>query len=340
MAIGQPRRRILELDALRGVAAIMVVFFHYSARFDAYYGHSPALGWEISWGHLGVHLFFIISGFVIFLTLQRTRNPRDFVVSRFARLYPAYWVSVLFTFTVLSIWGLPGKEISTSQLAVNMTMLQNFLGVPAVDGVYWSLRVELTFYFWIFLLFVLGKMDRIITVAWIWLAGMTLTAFIPLGKWAFVEALLLWNFGYLFIAGIGFFFVFSGKRDWKIHALILACLIPAYLRLELYEAMAVTLFFGIFFLFAYGKLQWFSHKILIVGGSISYVLYLIHQNVGYVILQQLKGWNVSSSIKVALAMAIVIAVSWVIHRTVEEPSRKKIRTWYKNRFDSNSSKAA
>jgi peptidoglycan/LPS O-acetylase OafA/YrhL len=331
MAEGKPMRRILELDSLRGVAAIMVVFFHYSTRFDGLYGHSPELGWEVPWGHLGVHLFFIISGFVIFLTLQRTRKPKDFIVSRFARLYPAYWISVLFTFTVVAIFGLPGREVSTGDLAVNMTMLQNFLGVPAVDGVYWSLRVELTFYFWIFLLFVLGKMDSIIPVAWFWLVGMTLTAFFELGKWTFVEALLLWNYGYLFIAGIGYFYIFSGKRSWQIHALILACLIPAYLKLELYEAVSVTLFFGLFFLFAYGKLVWFSHKILLVAGSISYVLYLIHQNVGYVILRSLKNWEVSSSLKVALAMAICVAVSWAIHLIVEEPARKAIRKWYKKR---------
>ena len=332
MTSSTPIRRILELDSLRGIAAIMVVFFHYSTRFDGLFGHSPPLDWGFPYGHLGVHLFFIISGFVIFLTLQRTKKPLDFVVSRLARLYPAYWAAVLLTFAAVAWFGLPNREVTPGQMVVNLSMLQSFVGVPAVDGVYWSLRIELTFYFWIFLLFFFGKIEKILPVAWFWLACMTIGSLFTWGKWAFIEALLLWNFGYLFIAGIGFYHIFQGKRSLQIHALILACLLPAFLKLPLIETCAVVLFFGIFYLFAYGKLQWISNKVLIFSGAISYVLYLIHQNIGYIILRELKGWDVPSSLKIAIAISICVFLSWIIHRLVEEPSRKAIRSLYKRYF--------
>ena len=88
----------MELDALRGIAAFSVVLFHYTARYDSIYGHSNRLLFKFNYGHLGVNLFFIISGFVIFMTLDRTKSVIDFVVARFSRLYPAYWTALALTF--------------------------------------------------------------------------------------------------------------------------------------------------------------------------------------------------------------------------------------------------
>lgn len=83
--------RLVEVDALRGVAALAVVLFHYTTRFTDLFqpGVPPAVSFP--GGHYGVNLFFIISGFVIFMTLEKTARPLDFVVSRFSRLFPAYW---------------------------------------------------------------------------------------------------------------------------------------------------------------------------------------------------------------------------------------------------------
>ncbi len=59
----------------------------------SYVGRVPT---EFRWGSYGPHLFFMISGFVIFMTLDRCRGPGDFIFSRFSRLNPLYWVGVLF----------------------------------------------------------------------------------------------------------------------------------------------------------------------------------------------------------------------------------------------------
>ena len=74
-------RRLHSLDALRGLAALGVVAYHYLDQ-PAYYGL------------LGVELFFIISGFVILMTLERVPSLLQFAIGRAARLYPAYWFSV------------------------------------------------------------------------------------------------------------------------------------------------------------------------------------------------------------------------------------------------------
>lgn len=129
------KTRLSELDALRGIAALMVVIGHYTARYNDFY--TPiSFPFKFEYGGYGVQLFFLISGFVIFLTLNKTRHPLEFVVSRFSRLYPAYWVAVLLTFTLISIFSLPDTITtpSTYDALVNLTMLQRWFRIGILMG--------------------------------------------------------------------------------------------------------------------------------------------------------------------------------------------------------------
>ena len=83
--------RYQELDALRGIAAIMVVLFHFTM------GRKEAnLGFKL--GTTGVDMFFIISGFVIFMSINKVKTSGEFIINRISRLYPTYWACVTFTF--------------------------------------------------------------------------------------------------------------------------------------------------------------------------------------------------------------------------------------------------
>ena len=93
--------RVRELDVLRGLAAAAVVLFHYTVRYGALYGYPAPPSVRVPTGFYGVEVFFCISGFVIFMTLDRTRRPMDFVVSRVSRLWPAYIVAIAVTFAVV-----------------------------------------------------------------------------------------------------------------------------------------------------------------------------------------------------------------------------------------------
>ena len=116
--------RVGEIDALRGLAALAVMLFHYTTRIEELYPAVGAAWFNARHGHFGVNLFFIVSGYVIFMTLQRTKHPLDFVVSRFSRLFPAYWAAVLLTFGVTQWLGLPGKSVSTSDAVANLATEQ------------------------------------------------------------------------------------------------------------------------------------------------------------------------------------------------------------------------
>src|ERR1700679_1685854 len=90
--------RLLELDCLRGIAVTLVITFHFTLN-------EPNLRRYFRFDCAGVELFFMISGFVIFLTIEKTTNYKDFLLSRFSRLFPAYWTCVTLTTLFIICWS-------------------------------------------------------------------------------------------------------------------------------------------------------------------------------------------------------------------------------------------
>lgn len=148
--------RLLYLDAIRGIAALFVVFSHFAERTPL---HKLALFNYFTPGQFGVVIFFILSGYVIPFSFKR--GLADFAISRFFRLYPAYWVSVALA-VICSVTFLDIKP-GLSTVAANLTMVQKLLGFPDLFGVYWTLLVELAFYFFCAGLFVSRALDNVKT---------------------------------------------------------------------------------------------------------------------------------------------------------------------------------
>ncbi len=145
-------RRLVELDALRFVAAFAVMSFHYLAASRSLWNEHPTtLFSEVNrlttLGILGVELFFLISGFVILMSVWG-RTIGQFAISRVARLYPAYWFAVLVIFILYRFSGVSGfdPKLDDGEYLLNLTMLQGAFGVGHAGSVFWSLWVELRFY--------------------------------------------------------------------------------------------------------------------------------------------------------------------------------------------------
>jgi len=163
--------RIRFLDALRGIAVITVFIQHCVERmlhFRALGGLTPvAESFFLSgcnFGRLGVALFFIISGYVVPFSFKGAQPVRGFVVSRFFRLYPAYWLSIICMLMVDSLRE-PERLPSLINLFANITMFQQFLGQEDLIGSYWTLAIELMFYILCALLFAVGLLNRTIPTA-------------------------------------------------------------------------------------------------------------------------------------------------------------------------------
>jgi peptidoglycan/LPS O-acetylase OafA/YrhL len=162
--------RLAHIDTLRAVAALMVACAHIWEKFLPVARQTPdALGksWTryFEFGITGVVLFFAISGFVIYGTLRGPREGtgRRFVITRFLRLFPAYWVSVVAG--LIFIWWWQSWPINGPMVAANVTMLPDVFGQPPVMGLYWTLGTEITFYFSCWLIWRFRRLEDPRTVA-------------------------------------------------------------------------------------------------------------------------------------------------------------------------------
>ncbi|MFW0155506.1 acyltransferase family protein, partial [Rothia sp. P6271] len=135
--------RFYALDGLRGLAILGVIIGHFGSPYNEFFPSQPKSPYEFSFGALGVQLFFMISGFVILLTAIRGKTAKNFVISRFSRLYPSYWVALLMSTFLLFTVGAENHDITIQEAIVNITMFQRFLMVPNVDTVYWTLATEM-----------------------------------------------------------------------------------------------------------------------------------------------------------------------------------------------------
>ncbi|CAN5334573.1 acyltransferase [soil metagenome] len=166
------KARLTNVDGLRGVAAMAVVIGHWAEQI-AHRTPNEALGntlkalfaVDFSSGRFGIVAFFCISGFVIPFSFRhdaaipgRVRPLAGFIVSRFFRLYPAYWVSLILAVLIFPLLNAP--PLTVHQVAANATMLQQLLHQKDVLGVYWTLFIELVFYGLCFLAFAAGQLHN------------------------------------------------------------------------------------------------------------------------------------------------------------------------------------
>lgn len=167
MADTPHRRQILGLDLLRFIAACLVMALHLGfwswwpagGSINRAFPDLPSYPELISatwFGWVGVEIFFVLSGFVIAYSAA-SATASSFLRNRFLRLMPGIWICATISAIALTCSALPGSEIATRWFA---TMI--LLPFPRwVDGVYWSLVVEVVFYGLVFLMLLTGKLSRI-----------------------------------------------------------------------------------------------------------------------------------------------------------------------------------
>lgn len=162
-----PDKNFLFIDWLRGLAALVVVFFHYYLHVIVGYPTNPVppnsfashvVFGTMDLGKFGVGVFFIVSGFLIPASLRgSSASAMKFFIHRVFRLYPAYWLSlVIYVAVQLIVAG----SFDWSLVAINATMLHRFVGVQDAVGAYWTLQIEVIFYLFCTLIFFLGLISR------------------------------------------------------------------------------------------------------------------------------------------------------------------------------------
>ncbi|WP_069660296.1 acyltransferase family protein [Arcticibacter eurypsychrophilus] len=310
--------RLKELDVLRGFAALNVVLFHYTSRFREIYGHNYPVKYDWIYGHYGVELFFVISGFVIYMTLQKVNNVKEFAFKRFTRLYPTYWICLLITLSIISLWKQPGKEgFTVYEIIMNLSMIQGVFEVRNIDGAYWSLLPELFFYTAMAFIYYLGWLPKVKVLALTWLLLMLLNR---QGLFPFGAYFLNFKYGMFFLAGILFYNLKFNNGGFTDHLLIAACLgTGIWIHQSAGCIYAFTGIFFLFYLFVYNKLKVLNIRPLVFLGYVSYPLYLLHQNIGFILMKTLKLYISNEFVVIFLCVVILIGIAWLVARYLEKP---------------------
>ncbi len=324
------KSRITILDGFRAVAILAVMLFHYFSRWAASNGQHSIYPYNnqydyFKYGFLGVEFFFIISGFVIFYTLDNTDHFLIFWKKRLIRLLPSIIVASLLTFTIFISFDadfifpeshyirnfLPSLTFITPSLFNNI--FSGRYHFDYLNGSYWSLWPEIQFYLFVALIFYLNKRTfiRNFIVASFFLISLNyLLSNIQESNRLNIKlpAILLTTYStwvqggfnlitYLpwFAMGVIFYLLYKNRQLNIKSSLFIKVSLGIFLASQLYFGfqweirLIYLLMFILFSCFIYypDKLSFFKNRIMVNIGVSSYFLYLIHENIGVFIIHSL-----------------------------------------------------
>jgi peptidoglycan/LPS O-acetylase OafA/YrhL len=334
--------RLGAFDLLRFLAAAMVVCLHHGL-WDAMSVHSPLsvappLASALAYGKFGVDVFFIISGYFVFLTADG-RGWMDFCIARISRIYPALFVFCTVSFVVITAWGtLPASDtphlrnyLGNISLASFVTaFLPGFSGAAYVEGVYWTLAYEFVWYALVVVFLVRGTVANaqpflaMLTVAsvalWavLW-AGINekigqIGQYLPyflLGAQMYLLAgrpptlggwVCFWANAVL--VGVSVYFRAVGGMVHVQHVLLLDPLVALAIVAASVVIMALA---------ASGRLRIGGALVTALGAS-TYPLYLMHDRAGVVLAQHVPWLRGLTGLLLLLLFLVVVAIcfaAWI-----------------------------
>lgn len=358
--------RLETLDGLRGLAALMVVVYHFLARWServhgaSLYPHGDgfvdAFPFMTRFGEMGVNLFFLISGFVIMLTLQRCRSIVDFIGRRIARLWPVMLVCATMTTLLVNTsgiyarlegaeyWQVTWLEYVSSIVFFDPQLAGDALGIPNqtwAGGVYWTLFVEVRFYALIALLFWLvpGR-----SFLWVWAGVQALSTVLLLNSdlnlinlpytlsLIFQPSQLAW-----FSLGI------VGYNYWKetlsvpiiltggiaTFQLIYVCLVGHNLSLASTPvsdiiALFLTVIPFILFLYKPQVLRPIQNRYMVAVGLASYPLYMFHERVGMIAMTYLADAGFPPLLSLMIVPLLLVGFAIILSKLLEVPGKEAI----------------
>lgn len=317
---------IINLNSLRAFAAINVVIFHILGTSSAY-GFTPQkfifLG---DWGSSGVHLFFVLSGFVMLHTQLRAKQTVfTFITNRLIRIVPIYWF--LTSIMVVSFALLP--ETAFNGIApTSSEVLQSFFFVSGamsdkwpVLAVGWTLELEMLFYIVFGLALFFSRWSISILLATMVLITIVFTT----------SNLIILEFIFGMMAALCFHHFRLQSQTGLILAILGLVLLLSSINQEIYAFLPRVIYWGlpstlIILGLAYSKP--YSQPLLNILGDSSYSLYLVHVfaiSFFYKILSLLPN-NISSELLALLCLLTSILCGVFLWFFVERPLTNFIRS--------------
>jgi peptidoglycan/LPS O-acetylase OafA/YrhL len=349
---------------LRGIAALLIVITHY---FGIYYGaqgvvagltaspdlHLQAAPW-VAWmdfpvlkGPFGVAVFFLISGFVIPFSLQKNRAGA-FLAARAWRIYPTYIVclaiGLLCVHASSRYWSVP-HALDAHHVLMNSLLLHNLASMPSLDDINWTLAIEIKFYLLAALCWRGFVRNTPLLFGALALGLIGLNAVVPLlpdeaawRAWLHALSALVVDLNYVLFMLIGVLFHqhYQGQlsaRWLAAGALLMLAAFGVAWGLGVQKGLLPIIgkyyayALGVFALCYAARGHFRRNAVLDFLADISYPLYAVHALAGYTALKILMDRGLAFGPAVSVTLALVLALSWVLHRTVETAASEVGKRW-------------
>lgn len=343
--------RIKYLDGLRGVAILLVIFYHAYFRWPELvpYGNAIADIPLIKFGYLGVQLFFILSGFVIFMTLERCSNPKTFLWRRWLRLFPAMLICSILIFCTSEFFSerpagnpnwvdlLPGLTFIDPHLFGKLTTIS----ASSLEGAFWSLYVEFKFYVLaacFYFLFGAKRLFALILSCYLcWLSSELLVGYVNdniIKYLTSISANLAFKYFGWFAIGMAFYLSESNRSvKWFVFGIALSifCIITNYwispVEGEFIALLLIVLLFAAPMKFSKVR-DILSHRALLFLGFVSYPLYLVHENIMISITIKLGHYFPTEALLITpiFGFTLVVCIAWYVTKYVEPFVKQKLKT--------------
>ena len=312
-------QRLDYLDNIRGVAILFVLIYHFFYIYPMesgviYFQELYKINELLNFGAIGVSLFFILSGFLMAASMDKNISPYKFLIKRFNRIFPVYWIVIILTTLIYNYIGY--KDISLIQFIMNFFMIQDiFYGSKHIDGVFWSILIEIKFYILCFFIIIFNQYKNI---KYFFLIMLIFSIFAVLSRIYLNKDIGFGIFLYfsIMLNGMLFYKFINNNEKTFLYVqpiyLLYLFTISSYAYGKSSYSYAWVISIILFLLFYKFK---FKSKILSFFALISYSLYLIHKNLSYLIMNYFD-----KNIYLGLLFAFTISTlfSYYLYKFIEK----------------------
>ncbi|HDL6927296.1 TPA: acyltransferase [Yersinia enterocolitica] len=286
--------RIKHLDGMRGIAILLVLFFHTFVRWPDLlpFVEQTKDVFLFKYGHIGVRFFFIISGFVIFMSLDKTASMAAFFKKRWLRLFPAMFIASIFIFITAHFFherpaGIPHLINLVPGLAfISPEVIDSIFSVriEGLEGAFWSLYVEVMFYIFVGVLYFTFSRKVIlksIFITYIFAYSLYivfhLTSDHPLMQFSVITGID--SYGWFYI-GCFMYEKINKRNDYLDNIMMFIVVVTSLYHFDFGLVIITGIIIGGFCFSFYSQTlqRILSNRMLLFFGLISYPLYLIHEN--------------------------------------------------------------
>ncbi len=342
--------RIIELDSLRALAAINLVLFHFTHVYAVKYGYTSPLGFEFPFGKYGVQLFFMLSGLVNAMTLMKKNDAPGFIAGRMIRICPSFWAVIVINLLIAGTAPLTGMGYSAEQIAANLTIMPNLLGFECIEPVTWTLQIEILFYGMILFLFLTRALERPLrTVTYLLILScvtcLSVSFLSGLPNAPYWLAGLIWYRDLLILEYLPLFTIGILLNEIKCQrgslvgngiGIVASMVVFHVIDQHDHNPAATLILFGLLLAALYGRAPFLRFRPLVWVSTISYALYLLHNNLGCVFIWYINQAGVPPVAAMLAGIVFVTGVSAVVTNKVEAP----LTRWMQNHWVERRKRAA